>query len=87
MMKNSRQNGVIFFDNSTIQNLYLSAEDFSKRNNKIINFERFFDKDGSEYLDGLKLKYMKDTHTKYFIIRGTFQGKRFEACIGAFKPK
>ena len=50
-----RQNGVIFFDNLAIQNLYLSPEDFGKRNNKIINFE-FSKKDGSEYLEGLKLK-------------------------------
>ena len=47
MITISRQNGVILFDNSTIQNLYLSPEDFGKRNNKIIRFE-FSDKDGSE---------------------------------------
>ncbi|MDB3894352.1 hypothetical protein N9328_02295 [Candidatus Pelagibacter sp.] len=82
----SRQNRVILFDNSTIQNVYLTPEDFSKRNNKIISFE-FSDKDGSEYLEGLKLKYMKDTHKKYFLVRGTFKGKRFEVNIGAFKPK
>lgn len=27
---------LFFFDNSAIQNLYLSPEDFGKRNNKII---------------------------------------------------
>ena len=86
MMEKSRKNRVIFFDNSTIQNLYLNPEDFGNRNNKIINFE-FSDKDGSEYLDGLKLQYMKDTHKKYFLVRGTFKGKRFEVNIGAFKPK
>jgi hypothetical protein len=36
MMKKSSKNGVILFDNSTIQNLYLSPEDFGKRNNKKI---------------------------------------------------
>ena len=86
MMEKSRKNRVIFFDNSTIQNLYINPEDFGNRNNKIINFE-FSDKDGSEYLDGLKLQYMKDTHKKYFLVRGTFKGKRFEVNIGAFKPK
>ena len=86
MMTISGQNGVIFFDNSAIQNLYLSPEEIGKRNNKRISFE-FSDKDGSEYLDGLCLKYMKDTHIKYFLIRGTFKGKRFEVNIGAFKPK
>jgi len=86
MMTISRQNRVILFDNSTIQNVYLAPEDFSKRNNKTISFE-FSDKDGSEYLEGLKLKYMKDTHKKYFLVRGTFKGKRFEVNIGAFKPK
>ena len=64
MMEKSRKNRVIFFDNSTIQTLYLNPEDFGNRNNKIINFE-FSDKDGSEYLDGLKLQYMKDTHKKF----------------------
>ena len=54
MMKKSSKNGVILFDNSTIQNLYLSPEEIGKRNNKRISFE-FSDKDGSEYLDGLKL--------------------------------
>ena len=86
MMTISRQNRVILFDNSTIQNIYLTPEDFGKRNNKIISFE-FSDKDGSEYLEGLKLQYMKDTHKKYFLVRGTFKGKRFEVNIGAFKPK
>ena len=85
-MKKSGKNGVILFDNSTIQNIYLTPEDFGKRNNKIISFE-FSDKDGSEYLEGLKLQYMKDTHKKYFLVRGTFKGKRFEVNIGAFKPK
>ena len=63
MMTISRQNRVILFDNSTIQKLYLTPNEFGKRNNKIFGFE-FSDKDGSEYLDGLKLKYMKDTHLK-----------------------
>jgi hypothetical protein len=62
MMTNSRQNGVILFDNSTIQDLYLTPEEFGTRNNKTFNFQ-FSEKDGSEYLDGLKLRYMKDTHT------------------------
>ena len=61
-MKKSGKNGVILFDNSTIQDLYLTPEEFGKRNNKLISFE-FSDKDGSEYLDGLKLRSMKVTHT------------------------
>ena len=85
-MQKKRKNGVILFDNSTIQNLNLKPEDFGKRNNKIINFE-YSDKDGSEYLDGLKLRYMRDTHIKYFVVRGTFEGKQFLVNIGAFKPK
>ena len=36
MIKKNTKNGVILFDNSTIQNLYLSPEDFGKRNNKKI---------------------------------------------------
>ena len=85
-MQKKRKNGVILFDNSTIQNLHLKPEDFGKQNNKIINFE-YSDKDGSEYLDGLKLRYMRDTHIKYFVVRGTFEGKQFLVNIGAFKPK
>ena len=86
MMKKSSKNGVILFDNSTIQDLYLTPEEFGKRNNKLISFE-FSDKDGSEYLDGLKLQYMRDTHIKYFVVRGTFKSKQFIVNIGAFKPK
>ena len=86
MMTNSRQNRVILFDNSTIQNLYLASEGFGKANKKTFSF-KFTDTDGSEYLDGLKLRYMKDTHNKYFLICGTFKGERFEVNIGAFKPK
>ena len=66
MMTNSRQNRVILFDNSTIQKLYLASEGFGKTNKKTFSF-KFTDTDGSEYLDGLKLRYMKDTHNKYFL--------------------
>ena len=76
MIKKNTKNGVILFDNSTIQNLYLSPEIFGKSNNQEFTF-KFTDKDGSEYLDGLKLRYMKDTHIKYFVVRGTFKNIGF----------
>lgn len=69
MMKKSSKNGIILFDNSSIQNLNLTPEDFGKRNDKLISFE-FSDKDGSEYLDKLfiilLIQIYKVTSVKFF---------------------
>jgi integrase len=77
---------VISFDNSSIQNIVLKTEDFGKSQHLLFSFS--FSKDeGSEILKGLHLVVMKNTLSKYFILRGTFNKKRFKVNLGKFAPK
>ena len=81
-MSKSSQNKVINFDNQSIKNTNPEISEFGNRNSLFYSFKISED---NENLKGLKLKIMKDTGSKYFIIRGYFNSKRFESNLGQFR--
>ncbi len=81
-MSKISQNRVITFDNQSIKNTNPEISEFGKRNSLFYSFKISED---NENLKGLKLKIMKDTGSKYFIIDGFFNSKRFESNLGLFR--
>ena len=81
-MSKISQNRVITFDNQSIKNLNPDISEFGKRNSLFYSFKISED---NENLKGLKLKIMKETGSKYFIVDGFFNSKRFEINLGLFR--
>ena len=81
-MSKISQNRVITFDNQSIKNINPDISEFGKRNSLFYSFKISED---NENLKGLKLKIMKETGSKYFIVDGFFNSKRFEINLGLFR--
>lgn len=81
-MLNRCYNRVVSFDNNSIKNINPEVTEFKKRDSLYYSFEQT---EENENLKGLLIKVMRKSQSKYFVLKGTYNSKKFEVTLGLFK--